>query len=111
MNIKTIQTTPTPVDVSEWNDEIKAFVRPLDGFESLVFNDWCLDFYRKDNSNDERFDAAFKAAVDVLVDEEGNKLLDEGDRDAIRRASFLPFFRIFTAGLGQTSEIESAKKN
>ena len=47
--------------VSEWNEEIKAFIKPLNGFERLILNDFFLTFYDKNREPDERFDAAFRA--------------------------------------------------
>lgn len=102
----------TPIDVSEWNDEIDAYMRPLGGFEQLVFNDYFLEFYNKDAENNARFNAGFNAALMTLVDAEGNALLEESDRDVVKRASFTPIFRVFTQGLKtENGELETAKKN
>ena len=35
MIIKPLNREPRPVDISEWNEETKAFLRPLNGFERL----------------------------------------------------------------------------
>lgn len=115
MQIKPLPQTPRRVDISEWNDETEAFLRPMNGFEALVFNDYFVKFYRKDDAPEERFDAGFKAALLALVDADGKPLLTEADKAAVRAASFLPFFRMFSVGLTETApdgeEFETAKKN
>lgn len=115
MKIKPLPQERRRVDISEWNDETEAFLRPMNGFEALVFNDYFVRFYRKDGDPEERFDAGFKAALLALVDSAGNPLLAESDKPAVRAASFLPLFRMFAAGLAETApedeEFETAKKN
>lgn len=114
MKIKPINNGElTPINVSEWNEEIDAYMRPLGGFEQLVFNDYFLEFYNKDAENNARFNAGFNAALMTLVDAEGNALLTEDDRELVKRASFTPIFRVFTQGLKTTDDgdLETAKKN
>ena len=112
MDIKRIEREKKPIDVSEWNETAKAFFKPLNGFEELVFNDYFIIFYDRDQPTEARFDAGFKAAKLALVDENDAPLLDESDRAAILSASFKPILRVFTTGLElETGEIESAKKN
>lgn len=113
MKIKQFETEKTPFDVSEWNDEIHAFIKPLNGFERLILNDFFLTFYDKSREPEERFDAAFRAALLALVDENDAPLFSESDRDAVRAGSFLPFFRLFSTALNFKSgePLESFKKN
>ncbi len=113
MYIKALSQERKPVDVSEWNDEVKAFFKPLSGFETLVFNDYFMEFYNKENGAEARFQAGFKAALLALVDENGAALLTESDEEAVRAASFLPIMRAFSVGLSLRDDapIESAKKN
>lgn len=115
MRIKPLNTERKPVDVSEWNDEIKAYFKPLGGFDTMVFVDYYFEWRDESRSLDDRFKAGFKAAVLALVDEEGNALLTEEDEEAIRAASFDPIYRVFSIGLEfwnkNGDEPESAKKN
>ena len=115
MKIKQFETEKTPFDISEWNDEVKAFIKPLNGFERLELNDFFLTFYDKENKDDpeKRFDAAFRAALLALVDENDAPLFSESDRDAVRAGSFLPFFRLFSTALNfkKDEPLESFKKN
>lgn len=114
MLIKPLNQERKPIDVSEWNDSVKAFLKPLGGFETLVFNDYFLEFYNRENSADDRFKAGFKAALIALVDEDGNALLADEDEASVRAASFLPIIRVFTTALGLRNDAEpldSAKKN
>jgi hypothetical protein len=113
MKIKQFETGKTPFDISEWNDEVKAFIKPLNGFERLILNDLFLTFYDKNREPDDRFDAAFRAALLALVDENDAPLFSESDRDAVRAGSFLPFWRLFSTALNFKSgeSLESFKKN
>ena len=114
MKIKQFETEKTPFDISEWNEEIKAFIKPLNGFERLILNDFFLTFYDDTGRKpEERFDAAFRAALLALVDENDAPLFSESDRDAVRAGSFLPFFRLFSATLNFKSgeSLETLKKN
>ena len=45
MEIKTRQQTLKPVNISEWNDEVKAFVRSLDIMERITFNDLFIQYH------------------------------------------------------------------
>lgn len=113
MDIKRLSNEKTPFDIREWNEEVKAFIKPLDGFERLVFNDFFVTFYNKNVDPEERFDAGFRAALLVLVNEEGNPLFSESDRAAVRAGSFLPFFRLFNVVLSSDASepFETVKKN
>ncbi len=110
MKIKPLNQERRAVDVSEWNDEVKAYFKPLSGFETLVFNDYFLEFYNKENSTEDRFKAGFKAAVMALVGEDGAPLLDETDEEAVRAASFLPIMRVFTVGLSFRDEASGTQE-
>lgn len=111
MQIKTRNNEKRPFDVREWNDEVKAFVRPLDGFETLVFNDYFFEFYNKERDAAARYNAGFNAALMCLVDENDAPLLTEEDRPTIEKASFMPLFRLFAQRLEDAAEPETAKKN
>ena len=110
MNIKQINDSePVQVDISEWNDDVQAFAKRLTGLEQLVFNDYFLVFQDKDAPLEERFDAGFNAALLLLVNADGEPLLTNEDREAVKGGSAVPFLRVFTAGLGGSNE--TAKKN
>lgn len=114
MDIKKISNDRTPLDIKEWNENVKAYIKPLDGFERLVFNDFFVVFYNSKNEPERRFDAGFRAALLALVDDENRPLLSEADRDSVRSGSFLPLFRLFNVALNSVAEsapLETAKKN
>ncbi len=111
MIVKKLTQEKKPVDVSEWNEEIKAFIRPLDSFETIRFYDLYYTFVNESKTTEERWGAAFDAAKFLLVDEADKPLLQDEDRAAIRKAAFLPLRRIFNAALESTQEIETTKKN
>lgn len=115
MYIKPQKNDKIEIDVSEWNDEVKAYIKPLNGFERLTFNDLFISFYNKENDPDDRFDAGFRAALLTLVDESDRPLLTETDRDAVRSGSFVPFFRLFNIVLSQYGDaskpLETLKKS
>ncbi|MBR4753138.1 MAG: hypothetical protein IK077_15400 [Thermoguttaceae bacterium] len=114
MLIKHTKRERAAFDICEWNEDVKAFIRPLDSFEAFVFNDYARDFFDKELSNEERFTAAFNAAKLVLVDENDAPLLTDDDFESVRYASFAPLFRVFSAVLKDTApndDVPSAKKN
>ena len=101
----------TPVDISIWNKEVKAYVRPLTGLEQLIFNDYFLDFLNRELPVEKRFDAAFKATMMALVNEKGEPLVVEESRPAFLKASAVPFLGIFSAVLKVEVVAEGLKKN
>lgn len=115
MYIKPQKTEKIEFDIKEWNDNVKAYIKPLNGFERLEFNDFFIAFYNKENTPDDRFDAGFRAALLTLVTDGDAPLLTEADRDAVRSGSFVPFFRLFNAILNQYDEtgkeLDTIKKN
>lgn len=113
MEIKQIASKKIPFDIHEWNDEVKAYIKPLNGFERLVLNDFFISFYRRTNDPETRFDAGFRAALLALVTEDDQPLFTEEDRDAVRNGSFLPFFRLFDKIIenDDDKELETTKKN
>lgn len=113
MKFKSLNQERRPLDISEWNDEITAYIRPLNGFEQLTFNDCFLTFYDKKGRNyEERFDAGFEAAKMALVMEDGAPLLTDEDAETMRNASVVPLYRLFNTVFNSSNmEIETAKKN
>lgn len=115
MEIKKESTDRIKIDISEWNETVSAYIKPLNGFERLTLNDFFLTFYNKENEANVRFDAGFRAALLVLVDDNGDPLLHEDDRTAIKNASFIPLFRLFDLILkayeNNTAPLDTLKKN
>lgn len=115
MLIRHVKKERAEFDLHEWNGDVAAFVKPLTTFEALVFNDYARDFFNREKSCEERFDAAFQAAKMVLVDENGAPLLTDDDAETVKYASFAPIFRVFSVVLSETTpkdgEAETAKKN
>ncbi len=87
------------VDINEWNEEVKAYCKPIDEFERLLIRNYYKDFINKEKSSEERFKAGFKAALLALVDEKGKTFLSEQDEEVIRKASFMPLARVFKVAL------------
>lgn len=113
MDIKPITREKRELDIREWNESVKAFIKPMNGFDRLAFNDFFLAFYRKSNDPETRFDAGFRAALLVLVDENDQPLFTEADRDAVRAGSFLPLFRLFDEVIAADRDevLQTTKKN
>ena len=114
MIIKHTKPERVEFDVKEWNDEVKAYIKPLDTMEALVFNDYVRDFFDKTLSNEERFNSAFQAAKIALVGEDNEPLLTDDDFESVRFASFKPLFRVLAGVLEVTApgkSVPSAKKN
>jgi hypothetical protein len=116
MNIKPEKNEKVEINISEWNDDVKAYLKPLNGFERLELNDFFVTFYNKENDPEERFDAGFRAALLSLVDGDDRALLAESDREAVRSGSFVPFSRLFNVvlsqyGDGSNNGVETLKKS
>lgn len=114
MKIKQVAfTEKVEIDVKEWNEQTRAFLKPFTAYETLAFNDLALIYYDRENSVEERFNAAFDAVQLALVDVDGNALLSDNDREAVRGASFEPIIRTFTAIFkrNENKEFETIKKN
>ena len=106
----------TLIDVSEWDDEVEAFVKDLTALERLVFNDHFLTFYDKEKSAGERFRAGFKAAQIAIVNKNGDPIIKDEDEAAASRASLDPILRVFTHYLKSDDRadgepLETTKKN
>ena len=67
MHIKKQSQERREIDIKEWNDEVKAYIRPLNGFEQLAFNDYFITFFSDQKSYEERYKAGFNAAKSVPV--------------------------------------------
>lgn len=111
MEIKVRNQERRKIDIREWNDEVVAYIRPLNGFEQLIFNDDFLTFCDKSRSYEERFKAGFDAAKMSLVMEDNAPLLTDDDAEIMKNASVVPFYRLFNALFSEGAEIETAKKN
>lgn len=114
MIIKHAKPDPIAVDVSEWNDDVKAFIKPIDSMEALVINDWVREFYDRGIPNEKRFEAVFQIIKTVLVGEDNELLLTDDDFESVRFASFRPLFRVLAGVLEVTApgkSVPSAKKN
>lgn len=93
-----IQTTEKlePFNITEWNETEKAFIKIPNGFDLLTVRDLFLVFYDKEQDEEKRFEAGFRAACLLLLKEDGSPLLNLQDKDVIRKASFLPLLRLFS---------------
>ena len=111
MEIKKITEEKTPVDISEWNSEVKAFVKPLDVYQRLIFLDQFGQFYDKSLSAEERAEAGLNACIMALVGEDGNPLLTIEQMDELKKASFDPVWRIMNILITPTNKRNDTLKN
>ena len=115
MHIKKQSQERREIDIKEWNDEVKSYILPLNGFEQLAFNDYFITFFSDQKSYEERYKAGFNAAKMALVGENNEPLLTAEDEELVKEASIIPFFRMFNATFSGKSEegveFETTKKN
>lgn len=111
MEIRKISAINTPVDISEWNTEVKAFVKPLDVFQRLIFLDQVSQFYDRSLSADERAEAGLNACIMALVGEDGEPLLTIDQMDDLKKASFDPVWRIMDILVTPTKKRDATLKN
>lgn len=111
LEIKTVDTARRrEVNISEWNADVKAYVRDLTGLERMTFADQLDQFLDKKLSVNERLEAALCACVMALVDEEGNALFALDQIETLKQASFSPVSRVLNLLTDVTSEDQSLKK-
>lgn len=115
MQIKQIEKeNKDEIDITEWNEEVRAYLKPFTAYDTLAFNDLMLTYYdREKKSIDERYNAAFDAVQIALVGEDGAPLLSETDRETVRGASFEPIVRTFNAVYkrNENKDFDTLKKN
>lgn len=98
------------VNISEWNPDVKAFVRDLNGIDRLTFGDQLDQFQDRKLPAGERYEAALCACVMALVDGEGNPLLSLDQIETLKEASSAPTYRILNMLLDTDAEDASLKK-
>lgn len=109
--IKTIDTTRRrEVNISEWNPDVKAFVRDITGLERKTFLNQLAQFYDKALSADEQYEAGLCACIMVLVDEEGVPLFSLDQIGELKAASSAPVDRTLALLCDVDAEDESLKK-
>lgn len=111
MEINKITAETTPVDISEWNTEVKAFVRPLDVYQRLIFMDQFQQFYDRSLPAEERAEAGLNACIMALVDEKGEPLLTIDQMDDLKKASFDPVWRVLNILVTPTKARGETLKN
>ncbi|MBQ6618631.1 MAG: hypothetical protein IJH68_00615 [Thermoguttaceae bacterium] len=112
ITLKKITDRPTrPVNITEWTDDAKAFVKELTVRERLVFND-CFRKYTDESLSDlERSEAILSAIVMVLVGEDGQPLFKLDNVPELNQCSFEPVTRIILMVVNPESVDESFVKN
>lgn len=94
MEIKTRNETLRPVNIKEWNDTVKAYVRSLDIMDRITFNDQLLAYHDKTLEKEERAEAGISICILCLADENGAPLLTLDDMPTLKRAAFEPIGRV-----------------
>ena len=92
-----IYETPREVNISEWTTELRAWVKPLDVMERLVFSDYYRIYLDESRPVRERAEAVIKIAILSVVDENGKQMLFDDDIEVLMKASFAPLTRIMAA--------------
>lgn len=112
MEIREItQDQKIPVDVHEWDPNIKAYVRRLSSINRETYRKLVRDYMSESLGDDERAEAGALICVLALVGEDGTELLTMDDVDRIKKADFMPINRVFDAITRQlTGEEETGGK-
>lgn len=106
MEIKRVANILTEVDIHEWNDSVKAFIRPLNLGDRIHFSDLCQAYWDDKKTQEERSEAGALIAVFTLVDEKRKALLTIEDVEAIKNAAFEPISRIINTVILNQSEVK-----
>lgn len=99
------------VNISEWNADVKAFVRDLNGIDRMVFGDQLDQFQNRQLPASERYEAALCACVMALVGEDGEPILSLDQLETLKEASSAPTYRILNMLLDTDAEDSSLKKD
>lgn len=99
------------VNISEWNSEVRAFIKTLSPSEFMTVNDQFRLWSDTDRTTEERVEAALAACMMVLVDENARPLLSVDQMEELKNASCKPIHRIFTAVLQPDRMEASFQKN
>lgn len=109
--IKPLADTRREVNITEWADGVRAFVREMDVLDRLVVNDLIDTFLgHGEKSPEERAEAGLNACIMTLADGEGNQLLDPSQLPELKKASFEPVARVVRLLLDTKAEDDSLKK-
>jgi len=110
--IKPMKSRLREVNISEWTDQVRAFVRDLNVVERMVVNDLIDRFFNsKNHSSEERAEAGLNACVMVLTDEKGDQLLGPDRLEELKKASFEPVGRVIRLLLDSKTKDDSLKKD
>lgn len=109
--INTKSATKKEVSIKEWNDKVKAFVKPLTATEFMVFNDLFRVWSNPEKTTEERVESALSACILVLVDDKGKQLLDVSQLPELKRASFKPMSRVMNTVINVELLDETYQKN
>lgn len=82
-----------PVNVPEWGTGAVVYVRTMSGAERDAFEQSVLDAKRNGTTNLVNIRA--RLAVKVLCDEQGKRLFDDQDAEALGRKSSMVLDRVF----------------
>ena len=105
------QTSRRALNISEWNDEVKAFVKDLTAFEFMVFRGEFQRYCNESKSSAERADAAVSLAVMAIVGEDGQPLFTPEQIPELKEASFKPVTRLMAMLIDPDSKDDSLVKN
>lgn len=113
MEIKTRNETLRPVNIREWNDTVKAYVRSLDIMDRITFNDQLLAYHDKELKKEERAEAGILICILCLADENGEPLLTLDDMETLKKAAFEPIGRVINLQLRaiENTDPEEEPKN
>ncbi|MBQ3453919.1 MAG: hypothetical protein IJG25_03540 [Thermoguttaceae bacterium] len=106
---KTTDAVAVKVDISEWTDDVEAFVKALTMREKMVFTDCLSKYIDKDTPETDRAEAILSGCVMVLVDKEGLPLFTLEDIPQLMECSFIPVNRIIQTVTDQNEGISFVK--
>lgn len=112
LQIKTEPSRLREVNISEWNPDVKAFVRDLTVMERMVAGDLIDKFFDAGEkySVEERAEAGLNACIMVLADVDGNQLIDPVQLEDLKKAAFEPVNRVIRLLLDAKARDDSLKK-
>lgn len=99
------------INISEWNETAKAYLKPMTAMERLTYNDLINTYFNEKKKDIERTEAIFQAAMICLVDEDGKPLLEADQMEDLKKACFDPINRMITMNYDSNLADETLTKN
>lgn len=96
-----------PVNIAEWNPDVRAFVKDLSITEEIRCRDSVSVYWDQTKTPEQRADAAISVCILALVDEAGRPILTPDQTGDLMKAATDPVIRVLAMVLNRTMRDET----